>query len=220
MLDIKQHEKALRAINERILKGENVDVQKELSALLGENTFAYKLKAFLTKGVNARISYKMKERYNNARMYFELRERIRENIINSTNWVSWFENEISIQELESFDKDPSSFDPKTLMLVVIEALKQYSDLVGEERNVKYSSLHRLYLSLKEKLSSSVPFESEDGFVEYLSLKQHRTDLENARLTGSICPFCESKDVRSYGLNWKCGNCNREFRKHQAKKEDD
>jgi hypothetical protein len=158
----------------------------------------------------------MKGRYNNERMYFQLREKLEEDIISSENWFSYFENEVSYEQL---NKPIENFPLKTLMLIVIEALKQYVDN-GEELNPKCLLLRNIYLNLKESLSSQIPFTQEDGFVQYLSLRNHRADLESARITGDLCPFCESGDVKSYGANWKCRNCGREFRKHRKREEEE
>lgn len=213
--NVEQYEKALRAMNERILKGEKVDVQKEIRHLLGEDSWLFDLKEYLTKSVNSQISYKMKDRYNNERNYFELRNKIEDGVIASTNWFSYFENEVTLEEL---NRPIENFPLKTLMLIVIEGLKQYVDY-GEELNPKCLLLRNIYLNLKETVSSQIPnYPQEDGFIQYSKLKQHRIDLEDARITGSVCPFCESTDVKSFGANWKCRSCGREFRKHR-KRED-
>lgn len=211
---VEQHEKALRAINERVLKGENVDVQKEITRLFGEDTWLFELKAFLLRQVNSQISGKMKDRYNTERTYFELRSKIETDVIASTNWFSYFE-QIDLTELQNTVLDESVIHNATLALVVIEALKAYIDN-GEERNIRCLLLHDLYLSLKNYNSRFTA--CEDGFIEFLNTKQHRIDLEDARLTGSICPFCSSTDVKSFGANWKCRTCGREFRKHRKKEE--
>lgn len=38
--------------------------------------------------------------------------------------------------------------------------------------------------------------------------------EKARIEGSICPHCQSENVRSYNSKeWKCHTCGKRFRKH-------
>jgi translation initiation factor 2 beta subunit (eIF-2beta)/eIF-5 len=173
----------------------------------------FDLKEFLTRAVNARISDKMKGKNQHPESYFRLRNEIEDKVISETDFYTLFEN-VPLSEIEN-----QTLDPKTLMLIVIEALKQYADN-GEELYPKCLLLQNIYLSLKETLSSEIPnYPQEDGFIEYLKTKQHRIDLESARITGSICPFCESTDVKSFGANWKCRKCGREFRKHRKKEED-
>lgn len=216
MFDVRKHKKDL----ENLLYLSDETQKKEISRLFGEDTFLFKLKAYVTQSVNSRISYKMKGRYDNERTYFQLREKIEEDVIKDENWYSYFKDNVSVQELEDVIKNPIvDFDIKTLMLVVIEALKRYVDN-EEERDVKCLLLKTLYLNLKEPLSSQIPFyPQEDGFVEYLSLRNHRIDLEDTRITGKICPSCNSTNTKSYGASWKCRDCNHEWRKHRKKEED-
>lgn len=214
-LNVEQHEKALKAMNERILKGEKVDVQKEIRHLLGEDNWLFDLKEFLLKQVNSQISYKMKDRYNNERNYFELRNKIEDGVIASTNWFSYFEN-VSYEQLS---KPIENFPLKTLMLIVIEALKQFVDY-GEELNPRCLLLRNIYLNLKESLSAEIPnYPQEDGFDQFLSLRNHRIDLEDTRITGKICPSCNSTNTKSYGASWKCNSCFHEWRKHRKPIED-
>jgi hypothetical protein len=215
-MDVEQHKKDL----ENLIYLSQETQKKELSRLFGENTFLFKLKEYLGKSVNAKISYKMKDRYNNERMYFALREKIEEDFIKDENWYSYFKDSVSIQELEDVIKNPIvDFDPRTLTLIVIETLKRYVDN-GEELNPKCLLLQKVYLFLQSLLLSYIPnYPQTNGFAEYLKTKQHRIDLEDARLTGSVCPSCSSTDVKSYGANWKCKSCGREFRKARKKEED-
>lgn len=214
MFDVEQHKKDLENLS--YLSEETQ--KKEIARLFGEDTFLFKLKAYLTQSVNSRISAKMRDRYVHERSYFELRNKIENDIILSTNWFSYFENDVSYEEL---NKPLENFFPlKTLMMIVIEALKQYVDN-GEELNPKCLLLRNIYLNLKETLSSEIPFEDGDGFADYLKGKQHRIDLESARISGELCPFCESTNVKSYDFNkWQCHNCGKFFRKHRAKKDED
>ncbi|MGA2310093.1 MAG: hypothetical protein ABSG57_11180 [Candidatus Bathyarchaeia archaeon] len=220
---VEQHEQFLRDLVKQGLSVE--EMQKRISAQFGEDNWLFRLKAFLTQSINARISSKMRDRYNNERMYFELRNKIEDDVIASTNWFSYFENDVSYEELSQPLQEPlhinftSKLCNKTLMLVVIEALKAYVDN-GEELNPKCLLLKNIYLNLKEPLSSQIPnYPQEDGFIDYLKTKQHRIDLEDARITGSVCPHCGGHNIKSYGSNWRCCDCDKEFRKHRKPLED-
>lgn len=208
-MDVEQHKAKLEELSKRNLSTDQM--QEEIRHIFGEDNWLFELKAFLLKKVNSEISYKMKDRYNTERAYFELRKKVELDVIASENWFSYFED----VPLEQLNKPIENFEPKTLMLIIIEALKQYIEN-GEEKNVRCQLLHGIYLDLKDYNN----LQAEDGFVEFLSQRTHRIDLEDARITGSVCPFCESTDVKSFGANWKCRTCGREFRKHRAKKEEE
>jgi ribosomal protein L37AE/L43A len=207
-MEIEQYKAKLLDMLKRNLTPEQA--RAEIRHLFNEDNWLFELREFLTKSVNARISYKMKDRYNSERMYFSLREEIEQDVISSTNWYSYFEQ----VPLEELSKPIENFPSETLMLIIIEGLKAYVDS-GEERNVRCLLLHDLYLSMK----TYTPYVQEDGFVDFLASRNHRIDLEDARLTGKMCPFCESTDVKSFGANWKCRTCGREFRKHRKKEEE-
>jgi hypothetical protein len=218
-MDVEQHKKDL----ENLLYLSEETQKKELARLFGEDTFLFKLKAYLTQSVNSQISYKMKDRHNNERTYFQLREKVEEDVIKNENWYSYFKDNVSVQELKDVIKNPIvDFDPRTLMLITIEACKRYID-VSEEEDVKCALLHELYLKLKLSLSSVIPFPepTEDGFIQYLKTKQYRIDLEDCRITGNLCLFCSSTDVKSYdSQKWLCHSCGHLFRKHRARKDED
>lgn len=218
-MNVEQHEKALRELSERFRTNpKESNVQKEIKKLLGENGFLFDLKERLEARINGEISPKLKERYNTPRTYFELREKIENQIIASEDWVSYFQN-VSVEELKNLNLSLcSSRDLKTLMLVTIQALKAYIDN-SEEKGEKSLALHDLYLKLKTSLSSQIPFPSGDSFLDYLNLREYRSELEETRISGSLCPSCGSHDIKSFGQNWKCRSCGREFRKHMQQKED-
>lgn len=211
---MENHREKLLDILKRNLSNEQS--QAAIRHIFKEDNWLFELKEFLTKEVNRNISDKMKGEHTNENNYFKLRDKVESEVISETDWYSYFEN-VSLEQLE----EPLSEDMKspTLMLVVISALRAYIDN-EEEKNARCLLLKNIYLNLKEWASSHIPnYPQEDGFIEYLKAKQHRTDLEDARITGSVCPFCEATDVKSYDFNkWQCRNCGKFFRKHR-KKED-
>jgi hypothetical protein len=187
---------------------------------LGRKGLLFDLKEHLEARINGEISPKLKERYNTARSYFELREKIENQIIASEDWVSYFQN-IDLTELRDFSNNLSgcsSREQKTLMLVTIQALKSFIDN-SEEKSEKCLVIHELYLKLKSALSSQIAFPKGDSFQDYLNLRNYRTEIEETRISGSICPSCGSHEVKSYGQNWKCKSCFREWRKHIQRRED-
>ncbi|MGA3061449.1 MAG: hypothetical protein ABSD92_13925 [Candidatus Bathyarchaeia archaeon] len=209
--NIEQHEKALKEMNQRILNGERVDVQNEIAMLLGETNLAYKLQERLTQQINQQISPKARERLS-TRQYLMRREAIEEDVIRSGFPYAFFNEECIVEEIRDIRLDV--LDKKTLMWLVIEALKGFVDSELAD-NPKAVLLHGLYLQLRNELKAILPFQSdcEDGFIEYLASKDERTELEGARESGSICIVCGSHAVSSKGAEWVCRDCGKRFRKH-------
>lgn len=169
----------------------------------------FDLREYLRTQVNGKISEKMKSQNQHQETYFRLRNDIETKVISETDFYTLFEN-VPLTELQN-----QKLDERTRMLVTIKALRDYADM-NDTENPKCVYLHALYLKLKKQLSFVVPFESsEDGFIDYLKLKPQREEIETARFSGSVCIFCGSDKVTSYGSMWKCSNCGRTFRKHKA-----
>lgn len=209
--NIEEHERKLGQINEKFLEGtmSREDVKTAIAELLGETNLAYKLKEALELEVNGRVSFKAKERLN-PRQYFMKREELEEQVIESDFPYAFFQ-EATLGEIEQLNLD--LIDKKTLMWLVIEALKSYVDNM-DESNPKCLALHNHYLTLKKALSPEIPFESGDGFAEYLATQTERIELANARETGSVCLACGSHNVRSKSkTEWQCHDCGKRFRKH-------
>jgi ribosomal protein L37AE/L43A len=56
----------------------------------------------------------------------------------------------------------------------------------------------------------------DGFLDYLENREERNRkarlLEETRITGSICPYCESMHVIKAGNAFRCKECGKYWRK--------
>lgn len=211
-MNVQEHEQKIRQLNERCISGiaTREEIQAEISRLLCEDNLAFRLQERLVQQINEKISSKLKERLSE-REYFLKRDELENQIIQGGFPYAFFQ-ESTLEEIENLNIDV--LDKKTLMLIVIQALKSYIDN-GLENDPKAVLLHKLYLQLKEELRSILPFQSncEDGFTEYLASKSERTEYENARQTGSVCLKCGSHNVRSKGAEWVCLDCNKRFRKH-------
>lgn len=170
---------------------------------------AFCLKQQLNKEINAQISEKARTKLN-LHQYFLKREELELKIINSSFPYAFF-SETTLEQIVALD--PYLIDKKTLMLIIIESLKSFVDN-GDEQNPKCILLHNLYLKLKKELSAEIPFEEDDGFLDYLNARTMREQQQDARFSGSVCIFCGSEDVASYGTMWKCRTCGRSFRKHK------
>lgn len=209
-LDIEEHERKLKELNQRFLAGtvSREDAEREISTLLGETNLAFKLKESLELEVNGKLSFKAKERLNE-RQYFMHREELENQVIQSEFSYAFFNEEATLSEVEQLN--PSLFDLKTLMLIIISALRMYIDN-EQENSPKAVLLHKLYLQLKQQLSAEIPFPEGDGFIDYLASKTERTELEYAREKGNICIQCGSRNIHSKGKEWQCKSCGKRFRK--------
>jgi hypothetical protein len=217
-MNLEEHEEKLKEINERFIAGKvsRQTVEREIAVLLGETNLAYRLQERLIQQINQQISPKAKERLS-IRQYLMKRDELENQVIQSGFPYGFFENESTLEEIEGLN--PDVIDKKTLPLIIISALKMYIDN-EQETEPKAEALHRIYLRLKSSLCAEIPFDSGDGFIDYLKNRNHRIDLEDARISGNICPFCEGHEVKSYDSEkWVCKSCGKFFRKHRAKKEE-
>lgn len=170
------------------------------------------LQEALTREVNSRISLKARERMSTSQ-YFMRRDMEENQIIESGFLFNLFEN-ATLSEVEALTAT-TPVNEKTLMLSVISALRQYSNN-GEETSERCVLLHNLYLKLKKRLTSEIPdYPQEDGFEEFVASKTERAELENARVSGSVCLKCGSHNIVSKGQEWQCRDCGKRFRKHGA-----
>ena len=217
-MNIQEYEEKIKQLNERYISSSanREEIQREISRLLNEDNLAYKLQNRLLSQVNQQISPKARERLS-TRQFFLKCEGIEEDVIQSGFPYAFFYGECTVEEIRDIRLDV--LDKKTLMWLVIEALKGFVDNELAD-DPKALTLHALYLKLKKALMPEIPFEEGDGFVDYIASKTERMELETARSTGLVCIHCGSTDVVSYdSQKWLCKNCGRFFRKHRAKKEE-
>ena len=209
-MNVEEYEQLINGLNKQLLAGTitNKEIQAQMSQFFNED-LAYKLKNRLEQQVNGQISLKAKEHLSD-RQYFAKRDELENQIIQSGFPYAFFSEEASLDEIEALRLN--FIDRKTMMLIIISALKMYVD--NElENDPKAQALHRLYLQLKQQLSSEIPFEEGDGFTEYLASKSERSELENTRVSGSICPSCLGHNVHSKGAEFQCFDCKKRWRKH-------
>jgi hypothetical protein len=185
--------------------------------------FFGKIGLYLLQRMNAQISSKMKLQYNTIDLYAQKRNEIETKVImKDVDWFHYFERDCDYldypsQEDREFIKTLYGNDLDSMILIMIEALKGYVDNF-EEENPKCKMLHKHYLLLKKemKLRPNMPYLEGDGFIQYLQDRKKRREtqkkLENARIKGNICIFCEGSNLRSNGNNWYCLDCGKYFRK--------
>jgi hypothetical protein len=210
---VSEHEKSLLLLNEKFQKGEisHSQVQEEIAKLLGETNLAFRLRNRLEAQVNGQISFKFREKASTQDYFLKLDE-IENKIIASNFPFAFFQNEATLSEIEGLDIDV--MNQKTLMLSVISASKSYVNN-GLENDPKAQALHGVYLRLKSSLCLEIPdYPKEDAYLSYCEEKGLRAEIENSRVTGSICIFCGSRSIKSNGNLWQCRDCKRSFRKRR------
>jgi hypothetical protein len=211
---------------------ENSNQKEHEEKLVRKNEVFCNLKDHLMASVNGKISFKLKEnRFSHAKDYFALRRDMEEKVILETNWSSSFDECIWLNEPLEDPKTLSDSDLVTFQLVIIQALKGYIDN-HREQDPNAQRLHQIYLSLKSELvNRNLDDSGSDGFQSYLSRREKqeqennrleessRTEqeekniqLEEARVSGSICPYCQSVNVKKNGNSFQCKNCGRYWRK--------
>ena len=159
--------------------------------------------------VNGEISAKGKAHLT-TEQYFLKRNQLESDILQSDFPYSFFEKEATLSEIEALD--PTLLDTKTLMLILIQALRTYID-AEDESNPKAEMLHAIYLVLNRQLSQTIPnYPEGDGYYEYLNERENRAKHEQLKQSGKGCPYCSSSHVQHYGANkFKCASCNRYWR---------
>jgi hypothetical protein len=180
---------------------------------------------FLNERVNALISDKQKDNLDLLSEYAEFRAKTEENVIrNLVNWRAFFET----CDFMAYPSDSdvkmacllSDSDVMTFTVILNLALRSYIDNY-EENSEKCQLLYGFYRILKEETQrrpSLSFYQQEDGFKDFLVTRiwrhEEQRKLEDARLSGSMCIFCGSENVRSYNKQeWKCKDCGKRFRKH-------
>ena len=124
------------------------------------DNLAVRLSDRLMGMVNGEVSAKGKEHLN-MEQYFLKRNQLESDIIQSDFPYSFFEKEAMLSEIEALN--PTQIDKKTLLLIIIQALKTYIDN-DMEPDPKCEALHVHYLLLKQELSAEIPFPEGDGFL--------------------------------------------------------
>lgn len=170
------------------------------------------LSRFLEKRVNQELSPKMKlSLESNNLQYFQKREEIEAHILETTNWFTYFLDNIREPEFE----DPSTLDDSDLLTfhkVLIEALKRAIDSHNESDPTCTYILSVYYKTKAELEKRFADYPKGNGFLDYLETRTQREGKSEARKTGAFCIFCGSENVRSNGDKWQCGDCEKQFRK--------
>jgi hypothetical protein len=185
--------------------------------------FFQNLKAYVHSKASNKISDDMKLNLTEYTWNLLFQEKI-DKIIESETWISYFGNCPYLKTPEPFDIETTTkmhdWELTEFLRILIFALKQFCEN-SLETSVQCLTLHEYYILLKNEALSRNSLKDcvspQDSYVEWIKNKStyqaQAQALQSARLTGSICIFCGSKNVHSKGKEWICWDCKRRFSKH-------
>lgn len=214
-------EEKAEEIWEKFRNGEltHEQVQEQLDKILlpEPKGFFKDLETEIVKRVNDKFSWQAKEQLN-PESYFNKRGSEEKNIVTTESFIKFFgrigqptQDDIDVM-LNLDDSDLEKYH-----IIIFRTLIDYAkqDL---ENTSQCQTLHEYYkLTRQELCNRGLMQDLGDAFLEYCQnkgqIQQHQTQIQNARVTGSICIFCQSSDVHSNGNMWTCHTCGKSFRKH-------
>jgi hypothetical protein len=169
-------------------------------------------KLFLELLVNTQLSPKAKERLSKPESYFQIKQEVESKYIGTTGFYDFFKN-ASLDEIRgmSIDNQAPNFRNEAVLLeILINTLMRFVD---DEKTLSEKAI--LINEKYQTLKTHFPFLPQDGnsLKEYMSFKGQREEVENTRVSGSICPSCLGHNIRSKGKEWQCRSCGKRFRKH-------
>lgn len=155
-------------------------------------------------------------------LYAELNKKKEFDLILSEDWLHVLEDlkiGFPTKEDEKAVLEMHDFDLFKMNQIFIEASKTIID-EGEGESELAKRIHAYYLLLKPELEARIPefasLKGQDGFLEYLASREERQRksklLDETRVTGSICPHCESTNTRKDGNSFYCKDCHKRWRK--------
>jgi len=194
----------------------DTEIERALGHYVG--IFA-KLKDHIMRKVNGQISMLAREKLN-VNAYAQLRAKKENELILSENWRTFLEGleiEFPTEEDKKAVQEMSDSELMDNTQILIEASKiTIND--EEESTTLGERIHALYLLCHNELEKRFPSEwvKSDGFLDYLENREKRNRkarlLEETRVTGKICPHCESTNTIKCGNAFRCKTCGRYWRK--------
>jgi hypothetical protein len=185
--------------------------------------FFKQLKDFVENRASERISDKMREDLNEATFCELMTEKIKKDM-EKPIWITHFQTcgyltnpqQIDIETVHGmYDGSIAEF-----LEILINAMKQFCE-ANLENSLECVTLHEYYKLLKAEAKTRPSLKDyihpQDAYLDYIANKSvnqaQAQALQSARLTGSVCIFCGSKNVHSKGKEWKCFDCGKRFSKH-------
>ncbi len=177
-----------------------------------------KLCDYICGKVNDSISMQIRERLG-VNLYVSLHVKKETELIQSEDWLSvlkMFEIDYPTESDKEAIKQMETSDLLDIHQILIQASKQAIDS-HEENTELAQKIHAYYLLTHSELEQRIPnYLRGDGFEDYLTSRENREGknklLEETRITGSVCPYCESTNVKKDGNAFRCKSCGRYWRK--------
>lgn len=174
----------------------------------------------ISKLVTVRIPMQAKYKLTDL-AYFNKRRKLQEEIVKTTDWTSfWVACDWLDYPTEQDKKDVHNLDAEDLTEFHIIIFKSLIDLAkqNQQDSEACKKLHQYYkLTRAEMEARSIFKEHGDAFLEFLGDKQQHVSeeerMEEARISGDFCPYCDSTNVGSYNREqFYCRDCKKRWRK--------
>lgn len=180
-------------------------------------------RAILSKYHSEMPSLDSNLRANKTRWFNHLEKLYEQIIMDSKYWLNYWLSCNWLKAPTKADKqEVKSLNDDDLIHICVCLATSLKGILFEdyENTSMANSLHELW-KLAEKESNKRGFGVDlDPYEVELSRKKKGVLIneaklwEKARIEGSICPHCQSYEVRSYNKEeWKCHSCGKRFRKH-------
>jgi len=194
---------------------------EETKKLYGENGFFDKLKEYIDARTNNKIPIESGIRSRLSLEAYEELRAIKEKEVITENWVSYWRDKATWltnptledkQDITEMSEDSLAFFGNVLW----NSLKDMVD-AKLEQDPKTLTLNEYYRLLKAEMCQRFPdFPSKDDFQDYIQNRANyvsfQTKLEQARINGSPCPYCNSTSIRKDGNSFLCKDCGKRWRK--------
>ena len=170
---------------------------------------------------NQRIPFRAREGLN-SEQYFLKWAKTETKIVKETDWASFF-------QVCTFLTYPTPQDTQQIKIIDTEDLKEFHIIIFKgllgfasmdlQDSTECKMLHAHYKLTRSELEHRKVFQLHGDAFEFAvqnkaEIEKETETMEYARKTGDFCPYCDSKNVRSYNkLEWKCYDCGKRFRKH-------
>lgn len=188
-----------------------------------EKGFFAELKNYVENRASLKISDKMRQNLNEYTWSVLMTEKISKDM-EKPIWIHAFQNEFVLTNPQQEDivtvSEMYEGNITEFLRILINAMKQFCD-ANLENSKECQILHEYYKLLKAECKNRESLEgfyhSKDAYLDYIENKTanqaQAQALQSARLTGSVCIHCGSKNVHSKGSEWKCFDCGKRFSKH-------
>ncbi len=192
--------------------------------------FYLDLRDYLNGQVDSMISFNSREHVSSEN-YFNKRCKVMAKNLEETNWIEYWsknsslhapnhEDKLELSQTCNGSKTLADYSLSNIIVCLCYSLKVLID-VDKEKSIQAKYLNKFFKMAKAENNKrpNMPHipENIDEFQEHLQNKKQYINqeqlIEQARITGKFCPYCQSTHIISYGDKWKCITCEKYIRKH-------